>query len=115
MFNATIDTAFSYDNAQSVQCKVNYIKSFGLGGAYVWAVKGRSWMLFHSPISTFLRDLSITTTDPAGTRSSIVSSFKPIITNRNWPGSKRFRTTAGTPSSSALSATNRVVTKLTLF
>jgi chitinase len=39
MFNATTDTAFSYDNAQSVQCKVNYIKSFGLGGAYVWAVK----------------------------------------------------------------------------
>jgi chitinase len=22
-----------------VQCKVNYIKSFGLGGGYVWAVK----------------------------------------------------------------------------
>jgi chitinase len=39
MFNPTTDTAFSYDNAQSVQCKVNYIKSFGLGGAYVWAVK----------------------------------------------------------------------------
>jgi chitinase len=39
MFNATTDTAFSYDNAESVQCKVNYIKSFGLGGAYVWAVK----------------------------------------------------------------------------
>jgi chitinase len=39
MFNATTDTAYSYDNAQSVQCKVNYIKSFGLGGGYVWAVK----------------------------------------------------------------------------
>ncbi len=39
MFNSTTNTAYSYDNAQSVQCKVNYIKSFGLGGAYVWAVK----------------------------------------------------------------------------
>jgi chitinase len=39
MFNATTDTAFSYDNAESVQCKVNYIKTNGLGGGYVWAVK----------------------------------------------------------------------------
>lgn len=39
MFNSTTDYAFSYDNAQSVQCKVNYIKSFGLGGGYVWALK----------------------------------------------------------------------------
>ena len=39
MFNATTGTTFSYDNAQSVQCKVNYIKQYGLGGGYVWAVK----------------------------------------------------------------------------
>jgi chitinase len=39
MFNATTNTAFSYDNAESVQCKVNYIKQYGLGGGYVWAVK----------------------------------------------------------------------------
>ena len=39
MFNATSSSAFSYDNAQSVQCKVNYIKEYGLGGGYVWAVK----------------------------------------------------------------------------
>lgn len=39
MFNPTTHTAFSYDNAQSVQCKVNYIKTKGLGGAYVWALK----------------------------------------------------------------------------
>jgi len=39
MFNATTNTAFSYDNAESVQCKVNYIKANGLGGGYVWAVK----------------------------------------------------------------------------
>ena len=39
MFNSTTGYAFSYDNAQSVQCKVNYIKSFGLGGGYVWALK----------------------------------------------------------------------------
>ncbi len=39
MFNSTTDSAYSYDDARSVQCKVNYIKSFGLGGAYVWAVK----------------------------------------------------------------------------
>jgi chitinase len=39
MFNSTTSAAFSYDNAQSVQCKVNYIKQFGLGGGYVWAVK----------------------------------------------------------------------------
>lgn len=39
MFNATTNTAFSYDNAQSVQCKVNYIKEYGSGGGYVWAVK----------------------------------------------------------------------------
>jgi len=39
MFNATTNTAFSYDNAESVQCKVNYINQYGLGGGYVWAVK----------------------------------------------------------------------------
>jgi len=39
MFNPTTLTAFSYDNAESVQCKVNYIKQNGLGGGYVWAVK----------------------------------------------------------------------------
>ncbi len=39
MFNATTNTAYSYDNAQSVQCKVNYIKQYGLGGGYVWALK----------------------------------------------------------------------------
>jgi chitinase len=39
MFNPTTNTAFSYDNAESVQCKVNYIKQYGLGGGYVWAVK----------------------------------------------------------------------------
>jgi chitinase len=39
MFNPTTGTAFTYDNAQSVQCKVNYIKTNGLGGAYVWALK----------------------------------------------------------------------------
>jgi chitinase len=39
MFNATTSSAFSYDNSQSVQCKVNYIKTYGLGGGYVWAVK----------------------------------------------------------------------------
>ena len=39
MYNATTDTAFSYDNPTSVQCKVNYIKANGLGGGYVWALK----------------------------------------------------------------------------
>jgi chitinase len=39
MFNPTTSSAFSYDNAESVQCKVNYIKQNGLGGGYVWAVK----------------------------------------------------------------------------
>jgi chitinase len=39
MFNATTSTAFSYDNATSVQCKVNFIKSMGFGGGYVWALK----------------------------------------------------------------------------
>jgi chitinase len=39
MFDATTSTAFSYDNAESVQCKVNYINQYGLGGGYVWAVK----------------------------------------------------------------------------
>jgi chitinase len=39
MFDSTTDTAYSYDNATSVQCKVNYIKQFGLGGGYVWALK----------------------------------------------------------------------------
>ncbi len=39
MFNATTSTAFSYDNATSVQCKVNFIKSNGFGGGYVWALK----------------------------------------------------------------------------
>jgi chitinase len=39
MFNSTKSTAFSYDNATSVQCKVNFIKSMGFGGGYVWALK----------------------------------------------------------------------------
>jgi chitinase len=39
MYNPTNATAFSYDNAESVQCKVNYIKANGLGGGYVWALK----------------------------------------------------------------------------
>ena len=39
MFNSTTLTAFSYDNATSVQCKVNFIKSNGFGGGYVWALK----------------------------------------------------------------------------
>jgi chitinase len=39
MFNATTSTAFSYDNATSVQCKVNFIKAQGFGGGYVWALK----------------------------------------------------------------------------
>src|ERR1700722_20376477 len=39
MFDPTTSSAFSYDNAESVQCKVNYIKQNGLGGGYVWAVK----------------------------------------------------------------------------
>jgi chitinase len=39
MFNSTTSTVFSYDNATSVQCKVNFIKSMGFGGGYVWALK----------------------------------------------------------------------------
>jgi chitinase len=39
MYNPTTATTFSYDNAESVQCKVNYIKTNGLGGGYVWALK----------------------------------------------------------------------------
>ncbi len=43
MFNSSTapfsDWAFSYDDANSVQCKVDYIKQYGLGGAYVWALK----------------------------------------------------------------------------
>jgi chitinase len=39
MFDATTSYAFSYDNATSVQCKVNFIKSMGFGGGYVWAIK----------------------------------------------------------------------------
>jgi chitinase len=39
MFNSTTSTAFSYDNSTSVQCKVNFIKSNGFGGGYVWALK----------------------------------------------------------------------------
>jgi chitinase len=39
MFNPTTASAFTYDNAQSVQCKVSYIKTNGLGGGYVWALK----------------------------------------------------------------------------
>jgi len=39
MYNPTTATSFSYDNPESVQCKVNYIKANGLGGGYVWALK----------------------------------------------------------------------------
>ncbi len=39
MFDSTTSTAFSYDNAESVQCKVNFIKSNGFAGGYVWALK----------------------------------------------------------------------------
>ena len=43
MFNASTapfsSWAFSYDDANSVACKVNYIKQYGLGGGYVWALK----------------------------------------------------------------------------
>lgn len=39
MYNPTTDTAFSYDNPESVQCKVNFIQANGLGGGYVWALK----------------------------------------------------------------------------
>lgn len=39
MFNASTALAFSYDDARSVACKVNYIKQFGLGGGYVWGLK----------------------------------------------------------------------------
>jgi len=39
MFNSTTSTTFSYDNATSVQCKVNFIKSNGFAGGYVWALK----------------------------------------------------------------------------
>jgi chitinase len=39
MFNSTTSTTFSYDNAESVQCKVNFIKSNGFAGGYVWAIK----------------------------------------------------------------------------
>ncbi|MDE1163052.1 MAG: glycosyl hydrolase family 18 protein [Acidobacteriaceae bacterium] len=39
MFNSTTASAISYDNPQSVQCKVSYIKANGLGGGYVWALK----------------------------------------------------------------------------
>jgi len=39
MYNPTTATTFSYDNPESVQCKVNYIKVNGLGGGYVWALK----------------------------------------------------------------------------
>jgi len=39
MYNPTTATTFSYDNPQSVQCKVNFIKANGLGGGYVWALK----------------------------------------------------------------------------
>jgi chitinase len=39
MFDSTTSTVFSYDNAESVQCKVNFIKSNGFAGGYVWAIK----------------------------------------------------------------------------
>ncbi len=39
MYSAAADTAFSYDNAQSIAAKVAYIKAKGLGGGYVWALK----------------------------------------------------------------------------
>jgi len=38
-FNPTTQTVFSYDDATSIAAKVTYIKSHGLGGGYIWAVK----------------------------------------------------------------------------
>jgi chitinase len=38
-FNPTTQTVFSYDDATSIAAKATYIKSHGLGGGYVWAVK----------------------------------------------------------------------------
>lgn len=38
-FNSTTQTVFSYDDATSIAAKATYIKSHGLGGGYVWAVK----------------------------------------------------------------------------
>ncbi|WP_213804182.1 glycosyl hydrolase family 18 protein [Granulicella sp. dw_53] len=38
-FNSSTHTVFSYDDATSIAAKVTYIKSHGLGGGYVWAVK----------------------------------------------------------------------------
>jgi len=38
-YNPTTQTVFSYDDPTSIAAKVTYIKSHGLGGGYVWAVK----------------------------------------------------------------------------
>jgi chitinase len=38
-FNSTTHTVFSYDDATSIAAKAAYIKSHGLGGGYIWAVK----------------------------------------------------------------------------
>jgi chitinase len=38
-YNPTTQTVFSYDDPTSIAAKVSYIKSHGLGGGYVWAVK----------------------------------------------------------------------------
>jgi chitinase len=35
----TTQTVFSYDDATSIAAKATYIKSPGLGGGYVWAMK----------------------------------------------------------------------------
>jgi chitinase len=40
-FNPTTQTVFSYDYATSIAAKVTCIKSHGLGGGYIWAVKGK--------------------------------------------------------------------------
>ena len=38
-FNPTTQTVYTYDDATSIAAKATYIKSHGLGGGYVWAVK----------------------------------------------------------------------------
>jgi chitinase len=38
-YNPTTQTVYSYDDATSIAAKAAYIKSHGLGGGYIWAVK----------------------------------------------------------------------------